>query len=161
MSEQQQKEYYALGFMFIGELNTPRHVTLIKKARPAWQAGKWNGVGGKLNVSTTHGNAEASESPLEAMVREFREETGVITERDEWRHRATLVYPEANVFVFSAFRTGIHVRQTTDEPVATRDIGYVLRNAHETVGNLRWLIPLVLDRQVSDALIIPCRWPIV
>jgi hypothetical protein len=35
---------YVLGFMFDEEL---RNVALIRKIKPKWQEGKWNGIGGK------------------------------------------------------------------------------------------------------------------
>lgn len=54
---------YVLGFVFDRRYN---NVLLIEKARPNWQAGKLNGLGGKV--------AEG-ESPAAAMVRELREET--------------------------------------------------------------------------------------
>lgn len=56
---------YVLGFMF--DWNA-EHVVLIQKTKPKWQEGLLNGVGGKI---------EEGETPYEAMVREFEEETGV------------------------------------------------------------------------------------
>lgn len=55
---------YVVGFLF----SKYEHVILIKKQKPEWQKGKWNGVGGKI---------EAGESPLAAMIREFKEETDI------------------------------------------------------------------------------------
>ena len=56
---------YVVGFL----LNYDRtQVVLIRKNRPAWQAGHLNGVGGKI---------EMGETPIEAMTREFEEETGL------------------------------------------------------------------------------------
>lgn len=63
---------YVLGFAF--DLNGD--VTLIRKNRPEWQAGKWNGVGGHRN---------GAETGPEAMVREFEEEAGVKTHPEQWR----------------------------------------------------------------------------
>ena len=54
---------YCLGFAFRGDV-----VYLIRKERPAFMAGKLNGIGGKL---------EPGEDPLEAMRREFKEEAGL------------------------------------------------------------------------------------
>jgi len=53
---------YVLGFCFNSSLTT---ILLIRKTHPAWQAGKLNGVGGKV---------EEGETPTQAMEREFREE---------------------------------------------------------------------------------------
>lgn len=58
---------YVLGFMFNEDESK---VLLVHKNRPTWQAGKLNGIGGKI---------EAGETPLQAMEREFMEETGFIS----------------------------------------------------------------------------------
>ena len=56
---------YVCGFLFDPE---NLHVVLIRKTKPEWQMGLLNGVGGAV---------EYPESPLKAMIREFKEETGV------------------------------------------------------------------------------------
>lgn len=66
---------YVLGFAF----NNSGHVLLIRKQKPDWQRGKWNGVGGSV---------EFGESIFDAMAREFNEETGL--ENDEWEEIALL-----------------------------------------------------------------------
>ncbi|MBI3630915.1 MAG: NUDIX domain-containing protein [Candidatus Sungbacteria bacterium] len=58
---------YTLGFIFTPSLG---RVLLVHKLNPEWQAGKINGGGGKM---------EAGENPLTCIVREVREETGLIT----------------------------------------------------------------------------------
>ena len=55
---------YVTGFRV--DLTTGR-VLLIEKKRPAWHAGQLNGIGGSI---------EPGETPLQAVVREFKEETG-------------------------------------------------------------------------------------
>ena len=67
---------YVCGFLFSPDRT---RVLLIRKNRPAWQAGKLNGLGGKI---------EPGETPLEAMRREFREEAGA--EVADWQHVLTL-----------------------------------------------------------------------
>jgi 8-oxo-dGTP diphosphatase len=64
--------HYVLGFGF----DSDRRVALIKKKRPEWQAGRWNGIGGKV---------ELHETSREAMAREFYEESGVMIEAENWR----------------------------------------------------------------------------
>lgn len=54
---------YVLGFVFDSGYH---NVLLICKDRPSWQAGRLNGLGGKI---------EEGESPARAMERELREET--------------------------------------------------------------------------------------
>ena len=64
---------YVVGLLFSNDCH---HVILIKKNRPAWQVGLLNGVGGRI---------EEDETPLECMIREFKEEAGEkITEWEEF-----------------------------------------------------------------------------
>lgn len=58
-------KHYTVGFLFNIELTK---VMLIKKAKPEWQKGFYNGVGGKF---------EGFENAGECMSREFHEETGI------------------------------------------------------------------------------------
>jgi 8-oxo-dGTP diphosphatase len=64
--------FYSLGFAFNTELTK---VILITKNKPAWQAGKLNGIGGKLEVKETLD---------ECMAREFYEETGCNNDPTNW-----------------------------------------------------------------------------
>ena len=64
---------YVVGFAFDGEGN----VALIEKTKPAWQRGRFNGIGGKIEV-------DQREKPVDAMSREFFEETGVYIHPDQW-----------------------------------------------------------------------------
>jgi 8-oxo-dGTP pyrophosphatase MutT (NUDIX family) len=54
---------YSCAFAFAGA-----SVLLIRKAKPEWQKGLLNGIGGKL---------ESPESVMDCTIREFREETGL------------------------------------------------------------------------------------
>lgn len=107
---------YVLGFAF-----SPgnHYVALIEKQRPAWQAGKWNGIGGKVEVG---------EAPIDAMVREFREEAGAAITADRWREFLVLSGTESQVperagdtYRIHCFRasgvTQRQVRSATDERV--------------------------------------------
>ncbi|HSI37253.1 MAG TPA: NUDIX domain-containing protein, partial [Tepidisphaeraceae bacterium] len=60
-------------------------VLLIRKNRPAWQAGKLNGVGGKI---------EPGETPRQAARREFEEETGLALSEEAFGHVLTLAGPD-------------------------------------------------------------------
>lgn len=99
---------YVLGFAFDthGE-----HLVLIRKARPIWQAGRLNGVGGKV---------EPGESNILAMVREFREETGVATQDSQWAPLGVLQGDHFRVWLYSArlpVASVMAVQSMTDEPV--------------------------------------------
>jgi 8-oxo-dGTP pyrophosphatase MutT (NUDIX family) len=66
---------YVTGFAFTPDGDS---VLLIKKTKPQWQAGKLNGVGGKVE--------EFDADLAAAMVREFQEETSIVTTSDQWQH---------------------------------------------------------------------------
>lgn len=123
---------YACGFLIDPETH---RVALIRKNRPAWQAGRLNAVGGKV---------EPGETTLAAMRREFREETGVVVL--DWQRIAT-VHDFTGVFcVYRHFdTTGLidQVATTTDEAV----------EVHSTLGPIAdlmpiqtWLLPLAAYR---------------
>lgn len=94
---------YVLGFAF----DDLGRVALIQKKRPDWQAGKFNGVGGHI---------ENRETAYEAMVREFREETGV--EVRDWVQVGTMIGKDWHVSVFTCTSPKVRdVRTVTDEEV--------------------------------------------
>lgn len=106
---------YVLGFAF--DLETKR-VALIRKKRPDWQAGKWNGIGG---------HREGAEQPVEAMVREFEEETGVKTHVVQWRKvgwMRDLGRWNCHVFTMSEKLTD-RVKTITDEQVMLHSVSAV------------------------------------
>ena len=124
---------YVCGFLFQGD--DLDKVALIKKKRPAWQAGKLNGIGGSI---------ESGETPLNAMRREFFEETGKVT--DEWRCFAIHRHLTSVIYMFVAFTEGgyCELTQTTDEEVGWWHVTCA-RVKGLTIPNLRWLIPLALS----------------
>lgn len=71
------KKRYVLGFCFLpnGE------AVLMLRTKDDWQKGMVNGIGGGI---------VEGEEPIDAMVREFKEETGVGTLRKHWKHAVTL-----------------------------------------------------------------------
>jgi 8-oxo-dGTP diphosphatase len=69
---------YVAGFMFSEDR---QWVALIRKLKPLWQAGKLNGIGGKV---------EPGEDPIVAMSREFMEETGCATTVLQWEQFAEM-----------------------------------------------------------------------
>lgn len=83
-----ERTLYVLGFAFTGD----NRVLLIEKKRPDWQKGRLNGIGGHV---------EYNESSIDAMTREFREETGVSTTQSDWQFRGRMYAKDWSVFVFS------------------------------------------------------------
>lgn len=76
---------YTLGFAFNILLG---NVVLIQKRRPAFQHGKWNGIGGGIDEIDYAGiPADNHElASVRAMVREFKEETSATTSISQWTH---------------------------------------------------------------------------
>lgn len=123
-------------------------VILIRKNRPEWQAGKLNGVGGKV---------EPGESPITAMRREFEEETGVAWL--DWHHFASLTWEEGIVHFFRAFADRPvldRCRTMTDESVERHSVHRLNEPGPGrdcVTPNLLWLIPLAAHRHDSYDLI--------
>jgi len=122
---------YVLGFLFSDDLNS---VVLIEKRKPAFQAGKLNGVGGKLEVGETIN---------EAMVREFKEETGV--EHIDWERFCVLRDDDSSFIVHcfaSASEDAFNVETAETEQVCLLDVKHL--DQHSCMRNLVYLIPMAL-----------------
>lgn len=107
----------------------------ILKNRPPFQAGKVNGVGGKI---------EWSESYYEAMVREFREETGVQTKAEDWELIVTLNGQDFVVYYFRSFVEQFPpVKTVTDEHLTF----FMLEELYAVpmLDNMRWMFPLAFS----------------
>jgi len=139
--------YYCLGFMF-NENKTD--VLLIEKQKPAWQAGKFNGIGGKLEfydviTSGKYGKRapQEMEKPLDAMYREFKEETGLGFK--DWRYVVTMRGADWCVYVFTAVTDQVFYCESKEsEQVALLPITEL--DKYDYISNLSWLIPLCLDQ---------------
>jgi 8-oxo-dGTP diphosphatase len=115
---------YVLGFAFD---SAGDNVVLIKKTKPAWQAGKYNGVGGKT---------ETGEAYMDAMAREFREETNV--EWGAWTYFCMMTGEDWKCACYYTFETYVlqNVQTATDEEVYT----FSVQSLPETISNVPWLI---------------------
>lgn len=124
---------YVCGFLFNPERT---HVALIRKTKPEWQAGKLNGIGGKV---------EHGETLWRAVQREFQEETGAVV--DTWDYPFAELAPRwdngTKIFFFRAFGNPL-LRSPTEEAVDWYPLADL--PALDVIPNLRWLIPLALDR---------------
>lgn len=129
---------YVMGFMFDQRTN---EVVLIRKNRPAWQAGKLNGVGGHI---------EEGETPSECMSREFLEETGVKIEPEQWAQFAVMFDPAFEVYCFYAHGDSWLCRTTTDEEVVLRQRKDVLGPAQECIDSIPWLMVMAESFMSSD-----------
>lgn len=138
---------YVLGFCFD---DTATKIKLIRKLRPEWQSGRLNGIGGKV---------EADEAFDDAMIREFTEETGVLT--SNWQHFLTMEgecpgdpFPW-EVRVYRLFSSVIfnRTKSTTDEQLEDIEVSSLLART-DLISNLYWLVPLA--RNPKD-IILPVR----
>jgi len=132
----QARKEYVLGFCFMHD-NT--EVVLIRKNKPEWQAGLLNGIGGKI---------EPGETIHEAMVREFREETGVLV--PNWDLFVIMDFQGAVVYCFKCSVSSILPVSCTDELVGVYHIIDAM-GSQKKIPNLNWLIPMALyDSQTHE-----------
>lgn len=129
---------YVVGFAFS---QTGGNILLIKKAKPEWQAGKLNGIGGKV---------EPFEKFDAAMVREFFEETGVSTDVSDWTRLGKLEGTDwtgtdtYTVEVFFMFNDVIFSAHTTTQEEIFRIPTTNLSDYH-VISNLLWMIPMAIN----------------
>lgn len=128
---------WVVGFLFQGD-----RVALVAKTHPEWQAGKLNGVGGKV---------ESDETPLQAMQREFAEEAGAQVE--DWREFAVLNV-EAGAIHFFCSHGEHELKSLTEEIVSWHPLSDLA--TLPVIPNLHWLIPLALDVEKRHA-VVECR----
>lgn len=130
-------KHYVLGFVFNRQRD---EVLLIEKKRPTWQAGHWNGIGGKIEPTDA--------SPLQAMQRKCAEE---INCEYNWELAVIFVCPGGTVYVYKA-DSGyelIEYEQIEDEILKVWPVDALPNLA---MNNLNWLIPLCLST---------CQFPLV
>ena len=129
---------YVLALLFSAD---GRRVVLMQRTRPLWQAGRVNALGGKVG---------AGEAPSAAARREVREEAAVDVE--EWDELLVWHDPAYRMHVFRAFDpAALDARTAEDQRVFLCDPSAL---PAEAIGNLRWLIPLALDRDVATPVIV-------
>lgn len=122
---------YVVGFIFDEK---KENVLLMQKCKPEWQKGLYNGIGGKM---------EPGERPLKAMARECLEETDLYI--NDWEQFCTLRFgvPEiGQLHCFTAIADISKAKQMEEEPISI----FPVNDLPITIPNLRWLIPLALDK---------------
>jgi 8-oxo-dGTP diphosphatase len=138
---------YVVGLMFD---SSKKNVLLLKKTHPPWQAGKYNGPGGA---------SEENEIPRNAMIREFKEETGI--ENNNWSLRITLFVRGINnvdmeIRVYAAVGDISNAKAMTDEIPKVFPVNDLPDNL---IPNLRWIIPMCLDSQLDFPIVMTIRPP--
>lgn len=127
------RRVYVLAFLFTRDR---QHVVLIHKNRPAWQRGRLNALGGKV---------APDESPHTAARREVEEESGVRV--TDWEEFLTWEDAEYRLHALRAFHDAASgARTAEDQEVELVRIDALPPNV---IDNLRWLVPLALDRDVA------------
>jgi 8-oxo-dGTP diphosphatase len=134
-----QMNRYVLGFMFDEKFEK---VLLVRKQKPAWQKGLLNGPGGKI---------ENPETAIGAMVREFKEETGI--DHPTWKHYCSLsgLTPDGARFEVLVFATIGEPEKWSVTPANMVESVEVHNSASFTpvsegaIENLCWLIALAID----------------
>lgn len=126
---------YVLGFYL-----TRSGAILIQKTKPEWQKGKWNGLGGHIEVG---------ESPVAAMVREFEEEAGFQTVAADWREIGVLSQDflsgvqgwEMTIFyAFGELPLGYYPRDTDEGLVC-----HLISTPYPMDSTAAWLLPMCRD----------------
>lgn len=127
---------YVLGFAFSKDFGGYDTVLLIKKNRPEWQAGHLNGVGGKV---------EEGEEFIDAMIREFKEETDLDSTYSDWTNFLTM---KSDSFIVEVYQMvtekPLRAKSMTDEKVS-HYFCITLRN-YKTISNIPWIVALALDK---------------
>lgn len=144
---------YVLGFAMDRD-----YVLLLRKARPAWQAGLLNGVGGKVEAYDT--------SISDAMSREFAEETGADAYPEKWSHFHTELFTNgAQLYCFAA-HVPTAMLMDIEKHTARREEPCTVHNVHNIVNaavpyfikNIPYLLLMArhwLDRTHDDMLPVP------
>lgn len=128
------KTKYVLGFAF-----NRNSVALIRKNRPAWQKGLYNGIGGHI---------EEGETPLRAMIREFKEETGI--KFNPWLKFCVMEFPEATVYCFTTKVPFLNnAKSLTDEAVQITRMEDIFNSRIPMIDNIPWLVAMALTQEYS------------
>ncbi|RNJ49413.1 NUDIX hydrolase [Methylocystis hirsuta] len=134
---------YVCGFLFN---DSGSHVVMIRKNRPEWQAGKINGIGGKV---------EGGELLAEAMVREGLEEAGV---EPGWQPFVKLRYPNADVAFFAARDSEMFERASTkeSEEIIKPEVAYLDKKQFAS-PNIAFLIPMAWHALAHERILVPAE----
>ena len=129
--------------MVLGFMIFEQHVTLLEKVKPEFMAGRWNGVGGRVEEA----RGCLGEAEIHAMVREFEEETGTATQPEHWTLTISLTHGGNVVNVFHGDGAAVDFWGI---PWRARGKAERVRNWRRDalpdaiMPNLRWMIPLQL-----------------
>lgn len=139
------RKHFCVGFLFS---QSGCFVALVHKKRPAWQAGKMNGIGGGV---------EEGETAIEAQRREFKEETSF--DFKDWERVGVMRCDTCDVDIFRGFIEADDIddlpelipeeREDGSEPeepewIEVSEIGEYL-HSYRFLHNVGWLVHFCLD----------------
>lgn len=138
-SERPTPQKFVVGFLFDPDFHW---VVLIRKNRPTWMAGRYNGIGGKVEGFDEIRAAQTGQTAeMEAMVREWREETGDDQEVD-WKPFLQLTTRGGVIYFFAGVGSVVRPRTVTDEYIDDFPTCDLPRNV---LPNLNWLVPMARE----------------
>ena len=126
-------QQFSLGFVFDSSL---KQVLLMHKERPASQAGKVNGLGGKV---------EAGEDSRACVVREIKEEADLSTVSENWVYAGAMRSDEWTIDVYGLAYTGemSDAASMEEQRVEWFPVDSLPANS---MSNLAWLVPFVRNK---------------
>lgn len=151
--------------MFNDRMN---QVLLIHKNHgPKCVVGRWNGIGGHREMAPPHiaeqddvfgkpscicGCQEGGETPIQCQIREFDEETGVMTTEKDWAQFTKL---EGEDFIVHCFwgisnYAVLNAKTMTDEKVEIWNNPASLNIP--LAPNLKWMLPFLMDGSTKNHL---------
>lgn len=121
---------FVVGFL-IDENN---ELLTILKNRPEWQAGQFNGIGGHI---------EEGEAPLDAMIRELKEETNVTFK--DWEFIGTLKGVDYILYIYGGFYPEAFQGEMTMTDEVVSKIPFNDLNDFPLLPSARWMIAMLND----------------
>ncbi len=124
---------YVLALLFTPERDG---LVLMRRTRPAWQAGRVNALGGKVGPG---------EAPAAAVRREVHEEAAV--DVAAWEEFLVWEDPVYRMHAVRAFHAAAREARTCEDQEVF--LAHAAALPPNVIDNLRWLVPLALDRDVA------------
>jgi 8-oxo-dGTP diphosphatase len=145
-----------------------KNVVLIHKLKPAFQNGKLNTPGGKVdpedyipfenNMNIRHDELTSAVARY-AAAREFTEETGLDSGAHEWKHVITLYSGDLNRYgdkdnweMYISFTDKLDISKVRTMEAEKIEVFPINSLPDNIMPNLKWIIPLCLDGKFSEVI---------